>query len=66
MGTVHSPPSEGWQAKPDGVVVSYLHDLYIRSSNLWKPKLNGASGWVCTISTLFQQPHDTPTHGKAF
>ena len=23
--SVHSPPVEGWQAEPDGVVVSYLH-----------------------------------------
>ncbi len=38
VGTVHSPPSEGWQAQPDGVVVSYLQDLYIHSPDLWKPK----------------------------
>ena len=24
---VHSPPLEGWQAKPDGVVVKVLHNV---------------------------------------
>ena len=32
---VHSPPLEGWQAKPDGVVVVVLHNVTPLDFDIW-------------------------------
>ena len=45
---VHSPPVEGWQAKPDGVVVVVLH------------KVTPFVLLQQTAVLFFQQPHVSP------
>ncbi len=55
--SVHSPPSEGWQAQPDGVVVSYLHRFI---PLLWRGVRRSLTGWlcrICTIYTFIHRPH---------
>ena len=48
MGTVHSPPVEGWQAQPDGVVAAYQHSLYIHPIYGNQNQMAQAVGFVQT------------------
>ena len=45
---VNSPPMEGWQAKPDGVVVSCLHQSI---PLLWRGGRRSLTGWLCRVCT---------------
>ena len=42
----YSPPLEGWQAQPDGVVVAVLHNQSILSISFMETTV-ARSGWVC-------------------
>ena len=63
--TVNSPPVEGWQAQPDGVVASCLHRLISLTTGRGriKPPIEPAGQSAFQLSApaayeiLFQQPH---------
>ena len=58
--SVNSPPVEGWQAKLDGVVASYLH---LAIPLLWRGGKRSLTGWLPRICTNIVPDHSPPVEG---
>ena len=57
----HSPPVEGWRAKPDGVVVWVLYQLI---PLLWRGGGRSPTGWLPRICTSIVPNHSPPVEGR--
>ena len=57
---VHSPPLEGWQAKPDGVVAKVL---YQSIPLLWRGGRRSLTGWWHRVCTNIVPDHSSPVEG---